>query len=284
MVSIIIPVYNQYEKLKITLKSINEFMHQRLVEVIVVDDGSEDSVDEVLELNYKFNLKLIKSKKNCGRSAARNMGVKYSTGDILIFIDADRFINGDFITSHINTLISSEKTICVGQPVDFVCDEENIVLEFLKSKCNEYKFCDKIKPYPYANASLNIFKSIDKHIEYQWICLFSGNFSIRKNDYLEIGGFDEKYTTWGLENIEFGLRITKLGYKILYNETAKNYHLYHKENRVINMSSLKELAKDYDHKLVINYIRYCNGVMSLGEFCQDEELIDVFIGDNYGKN
>lgn len=284
MVSIIIPVYNQYEKLKITLKSINESMHQSLAEVIVVDDGSEDSVDEVLELKYNFNLKLIKLKKNCGRSAARNIGVTYSTGDILIFVDADRFINREFINSHIKTLISSKKTVCIGQPVDFICDEENTASEFLKSKCNESKFFDKIRPYPYADASLNIFKSVNNHIEFQWICLFSGNFSIRKNDYLEIGGFDEKYTSWGLENIEFGLRITKLGYEILYNETAKNYHLYHKENRIINISSLKELAKDYNYKLIINYIRYCNGAISLGEFCQDEELIDVFIGDNYGKN
>ncbi|NCT55145.1 glycosyltransferase family 2 protein [Candidatus Falkowbacteria bacterium] len=92
MVSIIIPVYNQADKITKTLKSI-ENQSFRDYEVIVVNDGSNDGVAEVFgsfvknskdENNYLFI-----NQENKGAPAARNRGFKEARGEFLFFCDAD---------------------------------------------------------------------------------------------------------------------------------------------------------------------------------------------------
>ena len=92
MISIIIPVYNQADKLLATLNSINAQTYREL-EVIIINDGSHDNPE------HTFTNFLDKSKtdltfyffnqKNAGAPAARNRGFKESKGDFLFFCDAD---------------------------------------------------------------------------------------------------------------------------------------------------------------------------------------------------
>src|SRR6056297_2446052 len=98
MISIIIPVYNQAEKIEETLKSI-ELQTYRDYEVIVVNDGSTDNVDRVFgnfaknsqdENNYYFI-----NQENKGAPAARNRGEKQAKGDYLFFCDADAVLASD---------------------------------------------------------------------------------------------------------------------------------------------------------------------------------------------
>ncbi|MDA3803090.1 MAG: glycosyltransferase family A protein [Patescibacteria group bacterium] len=98
MISIIIPVYNQADKIEETLKSI-ELQTYRDYEVIVVNDGSTDKVDRVFgkfaknskdENNYYFI-----NQENKGAPAARNRGVKRAKGDYLFFCDADATLASD---------------------------------------------------------------------------------------------------------------------------------------------------------------------------------------------
>lgn len=57
-------------------------------EIILVDDGSEDDIKYLLEEQYLGKVKLI-TQKNQGVSAARNSGIKNSTGEYIAFLDAD---------------------------------------------------------------------------------------------------------------------------------------------------------------------------------------------------
>lgn len=92
MISVIIPVYNQAQKLAKTLASLN---NQTILdfEVIVINDGSSDNPESVFTnfvKNNKINGNLIfLSQKNKGAPAARNRGFQESTGDYLFFCDAD---------------------------------------------------------------------------------------------------------------------------------------------------------------------------------------------------
>lgn len=89
-VSVIIPCYRQAQYLA---ESIDSALRQTYpaVQVVVVNDGSPDETSEVCR-NYAGKIVYIEQ-SNQGRSAARNAGVKASTGDWLQFLDADDLIH-----------------------------------------------------------------------------------------------------------------------------------------------------------------------------------------------
>ena len=105
MISIIIPVYNQADKLEATLKSIATQTDQDF-EVIIVDDGSKDNPEKVFgdfilaagnsclrgEGCYAFF-----RQENQGAPAARNRGFRESKGDYLFFCDADVVMKPDLL-------------------------------------------------------------------------------------------------------------------------------------------------------------------------------------------
>ena len=84
-VSVIIPCYKQAGFLSDAIESVLAQTHP-YVEIIVVDDGSPDNTSDVA-LSYP-GVRCIRQ-ENQGLSAARNTGIRESTGDFLVFLDAD---------------------------------------------------------------------------------------------------------------------------------------------------------------------------------------------------
>ena len=92
-VSIIVPVYNVYEKIEKCLKSlINQTLTD--IEIIVVNDGSLDNSQIIID-EYANKDKRIKSfiKKNGGLSDARNYGLNNAIGEYIMFVDSDDYID-----------------------------------------------------------------------------------------------------------------------------------------------------------------------------------------------
>lgn len=94
-VSIVIPVYNASRFLERCLKSI---LHQSFTdwECLVIDDGSTDGSEKICDrygiIDHRFR---VFHKRNGGVSSARNLGIKYSTGKWIIFVDADDVLYED---------------------------------------------------------------------------------------------------------------------------------------------------------------------------------------------
>ena len=91
--SIIIPVYNEVENVKLLLESIlNVLINlEKDFEVIFIDDGSTDGTDKVLkELSKKSpQIKAIRFRRNFGQTAALAAGFDYAAGDIIVSLDGD---------------------------------------------------------------------------------------------------------------------------------------------------------------------------------------------------
>lgn len=102
-ISIIIPTYQHANTLRSCLESI--FSQTRKPdEVIVVDDGSTDQTQEIL-LNYSTKIISIKQ-KNAGAPSARNNGFYKSTGDFVLFCDADVVMRPEMI-ERMETMLKS---------------------------------------------------------------------------------------------------------------------------------------------------------------------------------
>jgi len=89
-ISIIIPCYNEEKRIAGTLEKIKEFIKKRKekFEIIVVDDGSKDKTVEAVR-NFDLKTKIIENEKNLGKGASIRNGMKFSKGDISLFMDAD---------------------------------------------------------------------------------------------------------------------------------------------------------------------------------------------------
>lgn len=93
-VSIIIPVYNEQESLPLLHKSIHEALDHQPVswEAIYVDDGSRDSSPDVLQTLVDEDPKRARAiflRRNFGQTAAIAAGLDYSSGDVIVLMDAD---------------------------------------------------------------------------------------------------------------------------------------------------------------------------------------------------
>jgi len=86
--SVIIPVYNEVESIKIILKRVQDT--NLVSEIVIVDDGSKDGTRDVLKtLDGKDGVRVILHEKNQGKGAAVRTGMNAATGEILLIQDAD---------------------------------------------------------------------------------------------------------------------------------------------------------------------------------------------------
>lgn len=97
LISIIVPVYNVEQYLDKCVQSIVDQTYTNL-EIILIDDGSPDNCPKMCDewAEKDSRIKVI-HKKNSGVSSARNIGLKKFTGDWLMFIDADDYIETNTI-------------------------------------------------------------------------------------------------------------------------------------------------------------------------------------------
>ena len=95
-VSVIVPVYNVE---KFIDKCLNSLVNQTLkeIEIIVVNDGSPDNSQKIIDEYVKKYPDKIKSfiKENGGQGSARNMGMEKAVGEYISFVDSDDWLDLD---------------------------------------------------------------------------------------------------------------------------------------------------------------------------------------------
>ena len=96
LISVIIPMYNAENVIERCLNSIVSQTYKNL-EIIIIDDGSTDKSADICD-SYAKNDKRVKviHKGNAGVSAARNVGLEKATGEYIMFVDADDWIDKKF--------------------------------------------------------------------------------------------------------------------------------------------------------------------------------------------
>lgn len=90
-ISIVVPAFNEQNRIAQTLKSLRENFLGEDIEIIVVDDGSTDATAEIAaaELQGCSSGRVLRAEKNRGKGAAVRLGIKNSTGEFVFITDAD---------------------------------------------------------------------------------------------------------------------------------------------------------------------------------------------------
>lgn len=153
LISIIVPAYNVEKYIERCLDSL---LHQTDddYQIIVVNDGSTDSTDEMIQRKYLDKVIYIDKKTNSGLSDTRNVGMQSATGEYVIFVDGDDYVENSCIQKIRNIIESYGRgdVVYVGhieerngeqkkyKGFQSACNQVWSAEEFLKSELGQRSF------------------------------------------------------------------------------------------------------------------------------------------------
>src|SRR5579871_4733207 len=118
--SVVVRSKDEADRLRLTLRSLSR--QTVAPEVVVVNDGSTDATEAVLdEAEPLLDLKRIHNSAPKGRSAAANIGAEAATGDILIFMDGDTLAGPDLVLKHLEPHRGSDNLVARGETHQLRC-------------------------------------------------------------------------------------------------------------------------------------------------------------------
>ncbi|WP_057775510.1 glycosyltransferase [Cytobacillus dafuensis] len=114
-VSIIMPSYNRYPLNLLSLHSLeNQTFDLSKMEVILIDDASTDQTEDLKNYRPPYRFIYIKTRRNIGIAAARNLGVKMSKGKVIVFLDAEMIVDPNYIRNRYRHHLKSENAVVIG--------------------------------------------------------------------------------------------------------------------------------------------------------------------------
>lgn len=208
LLSVLICTYNRAELLGELLKSLEvQTLPLRDFELVVVNDGSSDGTQAVVEsFKPKLPIKYF-YQKNAGLAAARNHGLFHMSAPMVLFLDDDDLASPCLLEEHVRTHAEyPEENYAVlgftGLAEDVACKP---LMHFV-TKVGFYLSC-----YP-------LIKDGDI-LDYTY---FWGGRTSCKTSFLKKYGIFNPLFTFGCEDIELGFRLSGYGLKVVYNSRAES--------------------------------------------------------------
>lgn len=266
-ISIIIPVYNSEKYLSRCIDSVINQTYKDL-EVILINDGSTDDSLNVLKTYESLDNRIvIIDQKNQGVAKTRNKGLQKATGDYIMFIDNDDFLDTDYI-----------ETMYQG------IEDNDIVVSGYKRVTNNKILLNKI----IKNNGFGIYENVAP-----WGKLIKKDYLIKN---------DIKFFSYPIgEDIIFNLKLYSLTNKIFVIDNS-NYNWYFNDSSVSNtkqksfdkdiINLYKEMIKydnnEYAHYFIaryhIWYLLFSGKYSSKKEFLEEyTKLINWMKNNKYDK-
>jgi GT2 family glycosyltransferase len=204
--SVVIPTYNRLDELQRVIPSLlDQTIPAGAYELLICDSNSNDGTAEYLASVHARNPNVRHLPgAYTGRAMARNAGITQAQGEVVLFNDSDIIADPRLLEEHLRHHREQRNIAVVGWEVQVRSFEDY-----------EYK-----RDHPQERGSLHP----PSRKTLSWLYFLTGNASVRREDLVRVGGFDESFTGYGHEDLELGYRLQKAGIRILYEPHAVNFH------------------------------------------------------------
>lgn len=221
-VSIVIPYFEEPEKLALTLAGLEGQTYPReLFEVVIVDDGSDPPL---VRPTSPLNVKIIhQDNRGFGAARARNNGARAASHDILVFLDGDMIAEAGWLAAHArwHHIVSDALTLGFYARVSVDGIDASTIRE--RHSSLEALFSDRESDPSWTGHMVRTDQLTSKH-DNLFRAVTSGNLGIGKAFYEALGGFDESFNRHGSEDIEFGYRGQTCGGLLIPSRDAFAWH------------------------------------------------------------
>lgn len=279
--SVIIPTYNRAQQLLLTLTSFKTQTYPKhLFEVIVADDGSTDGTKEMVEsFKASYPLIYVSHPEQRGRSAVRNLGLRRAKGLYIIFCDADFLVLPEFIRIVSRYHRKYPKSVLSGIPYswddafthyypDFSPEEKEHCRSTLTQSGiwnADFEAANEIIPIITPEDILHHTGALSKVVSPSrvppttkkqfastdvapWMLLVTRCVSIRRSQLIRIGGFNERFVLYGLEDWDLGYRLHRMRVPFYSIKEVVGYHQEHPtylRGNVLNTENLRIMFETY---------------------------------------
>ena len=128
LISVIVPIYNVEKYLERCVDSIVNQTYRNL-EIILVDDGSPDNCPKMCDDFAKKDSRIrVVHKKNGGLSDARNSGMKIASGECIVFVDSDDYVDCNMIAKMYDVMLKDDSDV-VSCGVKWVDENGEVISE-----------------------------------------------------------------------------------------------------------------------------------------------------------
>jgi glycosyltransferase involved in cell wall biosynthesis len=204
--SVVIPTYNRLDTLQHVVPSLlAQSVAPDSYELLICDSNSNDGTAQYLAQVRAAhpNVRHLPGAYT-GRAMARNAGIAQAQGAVVLFNDSDIIADPGLLEAHLLHHNSQRNIAVVGWEV----------------QVNSLDDYERKRQTPKERGSLHP----PTRKKLSWLYFLTGNASVRRDDLLRAGSFDENFTGYGHEDLELGYRLQKSGITILYEPRAINYH------------------------------------------------------------
>lgn len=228
-VSVVVPVYNSSASLERLLLSLVRQTGNNDFEVVIVDDGSKDCPEKIVEkFKPQLSLKFLMHQRNRGPAAARNTGIKAALGDIIVFTDADCAPEPDWLQKMVAPFADKEVTGVKGIYKTRQTD--------VWAQLAQLEFAER-------------YELLESQSDIDFIDTYSGAY--RRSDLLAVEGFSEDFVAADNEDVDLAFRVKKLGGRFVFVNDAAVFHT-HREG-LLNYAKLKFRRGFWRMKVYFNH-------------------------------
>ncbi|MFE9750002.1 glycosyltransferase [Saccharothrix saharensis] len=225
-ISVVIPTYNRVELLRRTLDSLtDQTLPPDDYDVVVADDGSHDHTADVVT-TYRNRLHLhYHHQPDLGRRVAhaRNAGARLTTAPVLAFLDSGTLAGPDFTRAHADAH-TTHPVLNLGYVHGYrPWDPTPGLAEALTTRTPKQLHHDFHHHPGFRDIRHEPLAAVDfqpDRLAFPWLYAWGMNLSVRRTDFDAVGGFDERFTSWGTEDIELGYRLRRHGLATHFDLTA----------------------------------------------------------------
>ncbi len=224
-VTVVVPYYEAPDELALTLAGLERQTYPRdLFEVVVVDDGSDPPLE--LAAPTPLRVRVIHQEDlGFGLARARNNGARTADGDVLAFLDCDMVPEDHWLASHARWHHAASDLLTLGfrNHVD-VAGIDAAAVRGRPGSLAELFDGRPVQRPEWIERRMSLTEDLASDADDVFRVVTGGNFAVSAEFFRTVGEFDESFTQWGSEDIEFGWRAYALGAVLVPERAALCWH------------------------------------------------------------